>query len=145
MHRILQNYHDICNINSFKKYFFLLIASVYTMSVLGVPVYFHYCEGELENVDFITKGSGCCCDDDEESGEKNNCCKDETLLLQNDKNALVKSYERVIKQSSFLLFAVLPHFSNHFCIIDKSEKTFQNTFTSKLDQQRLISTFILRI
>lgn len=115
------------------------------MSVLGVPVYFHYCEGKLENVDFVTQGNGCCCDADEEPGEKNNCCKDETLILQSDKNALIKSNERMIKQSSFLLFAVLPHLSCNLNFPKKLVQSFASPLVPPLNQQRLISTFLLRI
>ncbi len=142
----MSEYPDICFIKSFKKYFFLLVASVYTLSVLGIPVYFHYCGGELEKVDFVTKGSSCCDDEESDLPEENDgCCKDETLVLQSATDALVKKDERVVKQSFLLLCALISHFSNQVHAPNKVYKPIVASQPYLLNQQNLISTFLLRI
>jgi len=113
---------------------------------LGIPVYFHYCGGELEKVDFVTKGSSCCDDQESDVPEENDgCCKDETLVLQSATDALVKKDERVVKQSFSLLYAVISHFSNQVYTPNKVCKPIVVSQPYLLNQQTLISTFLLRI
>jgi len=114
--------------------------------VLGIPVYFHYCGGELEKVDFVTKGSSCCDDQESDVPEENDgCCKDETLVLQSAKDALVKKDERVVKQTLILLCAIVPDFNKHGLLQGNVSKNILVTNSSLLQQQKLISTFLLRI
>jgi hypothetical protein len=114
--------------------------------VLGIPVYFHYCGGELEKVDFVTKGKSCCDDQESDAPEENDgCCKDETLVLQSAKDALVKKDERVFKQSSILLFALIPDFNQAGLLSGPVTKNITVANPALLYQQKLISTFLLRI
>jgi hypothetical protein len=60
------------------KYLFGLVIAIYLVSNIGIPVYYHYCGGELESVNALFKSSSCCGDDeDEDSG----CCQNETKVL----------------------------------------------------------------
>ena len=60
------------------KYFFALTVTVYLLNTIGVPVYYHYCGGELESVTAMFKGESCCGDEqDEDMG----CCQNETKII----------------------------------------------------------------
>jgi hypothetical protein len=63
-----------------RKYFFGLLVAAYVLTVAGIPVYLHYCGGELAHISYLVKGSNCCGDDDE--AEKDGCCHNEHLVLQ---------------------------------------------------------------
>jgi len=49
--------------------------AVYIFTTIGIPVYYHYCGGELEEVSALVK-TGSCCGEEEE--EDNDCCQNET-------------------------------------------------------------------
>jgi len=66
-------------VRSSVKYFFALIVSVYLLSNIGIPVYYHYCGGELESVNAIFKSAGCCGEEEEE--EDSDCCQNETRIF----------------------------------------------------------------
>jgi hypothetical protein len=65
-----------------KRYFFLFIVSCYFLPVAGLPVYFHYCAGDLESISYFVKEDGCCGEEAEE--EDNGCCSNEHIILQYD-------------------------------------------------------------
>jgi hypothetical protein len=52
----------------------------YLVMVIGIPVYFHYCGGELEEISYIVKSNGCCGDESDE--DESGCCKNEDVHLQ---------------------------------------------------------------
>jgi hypothetical protein len=81
-------------ISGFHKFLFAMLVSAYTITVVGIPVYFHYCGGELEKIDYLVKGSGCC-DDDEQQGEENGCCKDEGKYLLNNPDFTIKDSDQL--------------------------------------------------
>ncbi|MBL7900950.1 MAG: hypothetical protein JNK73_03070 [Bacteroidia bacterium] len=94
----------------------------------------------------MTKGKSCCEDQESDVPEENDgCCKDETLVLQSAKDVLVKKDERVVKQSLILLYAILPDFNKHALLPGHVGKNLLITNPSLLSQQKLISTFVLRI
>lgn len=51
-------------------------------TVIGIPVYLHYCGGELEEISYLTKANSCCGEEEEET-EDNGCCKNESHILLN--------------------------------------------------------------
>lgn len=87
----------------------------YTTSVVGVPVYLHYCGGELEKVNFMVKTKSCC-DGLEEETEENGCCKDEGSYVQNHTSF-------TFKQASYHLtcnFIQLAYLNPGFLSLDES-------------------------
>jgi hypothetical protein len=52
---------------------------VYVTAAAGIPVYLHYCGGELEEISYLTKTSNCCGDSEPED---DGCCKNEGLVLK---------------------------------------------------------------
>ncbi len=53
---------------------------VYVTAAIGIPVYMHYCGGELEEVSFLVKAKGCC--EGEEPGEADDCCDNENTFAR---------------------------------------------------------------
>lgn len=68
---------------AFRKYLFGLLVAIYLFGVIGVPVYFHYCGGELEQISYFVKADGCCGTDDD-----GGCCSDQTVMLVNPSDVL---------------------------------------------------------
>jgi hypothetical protein len=54
---------------------------MYLTTAIGIPVYMHYCGGELEKVSYLIKTKGCCGSEDNEEG-MNDCCQDENLTVR---------------------------------------------------------------
>lgn len=52
------------------------------MTSIGIPVYLHYCGGELEEISYLTKANNCCGEEEEET-EDDGCCKNESHVLLN--------------------------------------------------------------
>lgn len=53
------------------------------MASVGLPVYMHYCGGELEKISYFVKGSSCC-GEDESDQEDSGCCRDEGLVIKSN-------------------------------------------------------------
>jgi hypothetical protein len=70
-----------------KKLLFGLQVVIYLFGVFGMPVYFHYCGGELEEISYFVKGGGCC---DGKEGEPDGCCSDESVVLVNSFDGISK-------------------------------------------------------
>jgi hypothetical protein len=53
----------------------------YVTAAIGIPVYLHYCGGELETVSYVIKNVTCC-GEEEDSDDMSGCCKDENVVLR---------------------------------------------------------------
>jgi hypothetical protein len=83
------------------KYLFALVVTIYLASNTGIPVYYHYCGGELESVSTLFKSSSCCGDDeDEDSG----CCQNETkVFAQKSETSFQSDHFKLIPASLSLM------------------------------------------
>lgn len=54
---------------------------VYLTTAIGIPVYMHYCGGELEKISYLVKSKGCC-GSEEENEDMNGCCQDENGIAR---------------------------------------------------------------
>lgn len=90
------------------KFLFALIAGVYLMNSVGVPVYYHYCGGELESVSAVFKPDACC--DGMEEEEDSDCCKNEVKVIAqfNDSYSEVSVYKITTPINSF--FDLSPYY-----------------------------------
>lgn len=61
---------------------------VYLTTAVGIPVYMHYCGGELEKVSFFTETPGCC--EGEEPGDADGCCDNENTFARYSPDFTVK-------------------------------------------------------
>jgi hypothetical protein len=72
-----------------RKFIFTLIVGIYLLNSIGIPVYYHYCGGELEKVTALFKTNTCC--DGEEEENDSDCCQNvEKILLQHHESRLAE-------------------------------------------------------
>jgi hypothetical protein len=57
---------------------FLLLSAQNSLQA-GIPVFFHYCGGDLATISFFDKGDGCCGD---EAATDMDCCSTDINILQ---------------------------------------------------------------
>lgn len=56
----------------------------YFIGSIGIPVYLHYCDGELEKITYLKKATNCCGEESDDSEEdENGCCKNENVIVKN--------------------------------------------------------------
>jgi hypothetical protein len=116
--------------------------------VIGIPVYLHYCGGELEKVNYVIKGDSCCggMEDDTEESDSD-CCKDENLVLKSTTDFTLKQFHNYdyVKNFTHLFFLDLPFSSSisvpkSFVFITRSEYP-----PPRVQNSLVISTSVLRI
>jgi hypothetical protein len=90
-------------ISKIKKYFSGLLVLVYLVTVTGVPVYNHYCGGELEEVSLLLKSNDCCGEEEEDAG----CCSNEDLYIRNAQD-FVSAPAKFKVVPAFVLLATQP-------------------------------------
>ena len=135
-------------IKAFKKYLFGIAVAAYIVMTVGIPVYLHYCGGELEEVSYLTKADSCCGGEDDHSKENDGgCCEDEGLLLKSNTDFTLKEF------NTYKIF----HLWGDFCISllpsnpvsPETKLVFTNKNYSippgKLYSSLIISTSVLRI
>lgn len=71
------------------KYFFATLVAVYLLTVVGMPVYLHYCGGEVEDISYLVETNGCCGDEE----PQNDCCRNEGYVLQNNSDFTIKDLQ----------------------------------------------------
>jgi hypothetical protein len=54
--------------------------AVYLFTTIGIPVYMHYCGGELEKVSFLVKSDSCCSEEEEDMDD--GCCANENTFAR---------------------------------------------------------------
>ena len=84
---------------AFSKYVFAVLVSVYLLTVVGMPVYLHYCGGEVEDVSYLIDTNGCC-EDEVPDGD---CCHNEGVVLQNAVDFTVKSFSAEVHQPEMVV------------------------------------------
>jgi hypothetical protein len=138
-------FYDICLINSFKKYLFGLIVVSYLTTTIGIPVYLHYCGGELEKVNFLVKATSCC-GSEEEGEEDSGCCKDEGRYVQNNSDFTLKITQfEFANYSCNITFLVPLRFELSTLLSDCKSISFTKSRTLPLLSHLLVSTSVFRI
>jgi hypothetical protein len=74
------------------KYLFGALVAAYVITSVGIPVYFHYCGGELQKIDYVIKASGCC---DGEEEQTSDCCQNEQKYLSNHPDFTLKNPDQL--------------------------------------------------
>ena len=83
------------------------MVAVYLTTAIGVPVYMHYCGGELEKVSFLIKSNSCCGEDEEDMDA--GCCADENTVARYSADFTTKKIINSDFQiSNFNLFTIAP-------------------------------------
>ena len=137
---------DICSINLFKKYLFGLIVASYLATIIGIPVYLHYCGGELEEVSYLTRATSCC-GEEEDQTEDNGCCKNESHVLLNAADFTLNNVSSALPLKSYTeLFYLATPFALHS--FDKKIESFEQFIESpppRLQHDRMLASTLLRI
>ncbi len=85
------------------KYFFAFIVGIYLINNIGLPVYYHYCGGELESVNTLFKTGGCCGEMEED--EDSDCCKNETKIISQKSESDLNTFQfKVVSPVSNLFY-----------------------------------------
>ncbi|MDI1353375.1 MAG: hypothetical protein PSX36_00560 [bacterium] len=116
------------------------------ITAAGVPVYFHYCGGELEKISYVVKAGNCCESDEDTDAGDDGCCKNEGFILKSNPDFTVaqfciyqpvKTEHLLFYIPSFQLKSSLNHFSpSILCSEPWPPPNIQN---------KIISTSVLRI
>jgi len=121
--------------------------AVYLFSAIGVPVYLHYCGGELEEISYLVKSNGCC--GEEESDETSDCCHNENVYIKNtnDFSLDILHIDFSKKTSQTLLFYATPTLSTKLLTLITQHNFIQNILfpPPKLCQQALLDCSVLKI
>ena len=118
------------------------------ITVIGIPVYYHYCGGELEEISYLIKSNSCCGDDDGDQGKVDDgCCKDENLILKSTVDFTIKKLNpnSFVKIVTDIFFIPLP--CSTISVSDFTVSLFacSESPPPKLQQNLIISTSVLRI
>lgn len=86
---------------------------VYLTTAIGIPVYMHYCGGELEKVSYLVKTKGCC-GSENDAGMDGGCCQDESVVARCAPDfTFTKNVSSDFQISNFNLFVVnIPFFDS---------------------------------
>jgi hypothetical protein len=126
-----------------RRYVFTCAVIVYVITAIGVPVYLHYCGGELETINYVMKADSCC-GGEESDEEDNGCCKDEGFILKSTADCTTKDTSPKIAKNFFPVLSILFNLKpieNHSC--PKSEVATTNHPVRS--QDHIVSISVLRI
>ncbi len=108
---------------------------------IGVPVFKHYCGGELESISVFVKHASCC---GEEEDEPSDCCKDEVQVAHHYSTSVLSKINTVPQ-----IAKIVCYFSNMVYIVEspRSINDFfsPNTQHYKLRQLQEVNCSVLRI
>ena len=85
------------------------MVGVYLTTAAGIPVYMHYCGGELEQVSFLVK-SNSCCGGEEEDMEPGCCDNENTFARYAPDFTFKKAVDSNFQIADFNLFTVITPF-----------------------------------
>lgn len=95
--------------------FFCLALVAYLLMHIGVPVFKHYCGGELESISVFVKEASCC---GEEEDEPSDCCKDEVQVAHDYPESVLSKANEAPQITQLMCY-----FSNViFCVDEKKVK-----------------------
>ena len=132
--------------STLKKYLFGFVVATYLLSVVGIPVYLHYCGGQLEEVSYVTK-SDSCCGGEEDDTKDNGCCENENLVLQNDIDFTIKQFHNYDFVKSFceLFFVQIYFLTPIIQTVESENHFFVESPPPKVQNSLIISTSVIRI
>jgi hypothetical protein len=117
---------------------------LYLAAAVGIPVFQHYCGGELENVSAYTKPDSCCGD---EENEPSDCCHNEIQVAKLDAQSSHKTTARLQTVPSFISNFLIPQIVSTDSFQSVSITTIARADTSPppLLHKNIIDTAVLRI
>lgn len=131
--KMINLFYRICRFIKFVKlkyrfkYLFALLVAVYLMGNIGIPVYYHYCGGELESINAMFKNDNCCGEEEEEDSD---CCQNETKIITQKSESSFSHFNVNLKPDHIDLSGVFN--SNVLPKPEKIEVIYVNTLLSEL-------------
>ena len=110
-----------------------------------MPVYKHYCGGELENISYIIKANNCC-GDEESTDQPSDCCHNEDSFIKNDSHFSIQILNFDFSKSfvqNFSFITTIQH--STFNIEHLLFKPYTQYPPPKLQSQNIIATSVLII
>lgn len=119
----------------------------YLLSAMGIPIYLHYCGGELEKVNYVIKSNSCCGGDEDDTNATSDCCKDENVFIKNATDFTFRhsAHQELVKACSQLFYISLPFGATLQSDLMPLRISFQEAPPPKLQHSLMISTAVLRI
>lgn len=129
-----------------KKHFhiglFALLLSSYLLVHIGVPVFKHYCGGELESISAFVKANDCCGDTEEENSD---CCDDEIEVSQLDQESVLSKTNKLPPIAQLFCFSIPPQYTLQALFVDLKNVNKQISPSQKLQQVLEVRYSVLRI
>lgn len=119
----------------------------YFIAAVGVPVFLHYCGGQLEKVSYVIKGKSCC-DGEDDNTNDNDCCKNENFLLKNNPDFTFKplTHFDFTKITSALFYTSINFSEIFFKQVNKIQlASIIESPPPKVQNTLVISTSVLKI
>lgn len=126
-----------------------MVVTAYVISAIGIPVFLHYCGGELEKINYVVKSTSCCGGEEDDSEPMDDgCCKDENMVLKSNPDFTLKqnTTSNLVKTFCDLFYLDLPFSVNTF-----TKQSYLNNLASleapppKVQNTLVISSSVLRI
>ena len=135
------------SIHPLKKYLFGLVVFTYVLSVVGIPIYLHYCGGSLEKINYVLKGDSCCGGEEGDTDGTMDCCKDENVFIKNATDFTFRQAGQAtfVKAISQLFYLPLSFHTGLAPVVTVVISHTQEAPPPGLHNSLLISTSILRI
>ncbi|MEO6302638.1 MAG: hypothetical protein ABIP51_05660 [Bacteroidia bacterium] len=125
-----------------------MVVTTYVISAVGIPVFLHYCGGELEKVNYVVKGTSCCGGEEDDSEPMDEgCCKDENVVIKNNPDFTLKQFNNydLVKTYIDLFHIDLPFSGTPFQSNISFNLVSVNSPPKKIQNTLVISTSVLRI
>ncbi|MBA3681958.1 MAG: hypothetical protein H0W73_12475 [Bacteroidetes bacterium] len=125
-----------------------MVVTAYVISAVGIPVFLHYCGGELEKINYVMKSTSCCGGEEDDSEPMDDgCCKDENMVIKNNPDFTLKQNNTLdlVKTFCDLFYLDLPFSDNPFITQRYLNLASIEAPPPKLQNTLLISSSVLRI
>ncbi len=125
-----------------------MVVTAYVISAVGIPVFLHYCGGELEKINYVMKSTSCCGGEEDDSEPMDDsCCKDENMVLKNAPDFTLKQNNTLglVKTFCDLFYLDLPFSDKQFITQCYLNLASIEAPPPKLQNTLVISSSVLRI
>lgn len=124
------------------------MVTAYVISAVGIPVFLHYCGGELEKINYVMKSTSCCGGEEDDSEPMDDgCCKDENMVIKNNPDFTLKqnTTSHLVKTFCALFYLHLPFSNTTFTIHPVLNLASLEAPPPKVQNTLVISSSVLRI
>lgn len=117
-----------------KRLLSIFVLCLYTISMSGLWVNVHTCDGEPESIQVFTETSDCCCLDS--YGVMEECCEDELVFLQFSETGPVLFSQNKI--TTLFNYSILPQLVVQTIFMDEKAKTVTPLLELEFPEKRVL-------